>query len=1382
MSGKESYIKWLLCVLFLFGTVQTTAAGRVIYVDDDAVGTNDGSSWANAFNYLQDALTTVLSGYEIRVAEGVYTPDKGSGIALGDRTATFQLINGVALMGGYAGLSTLDSDVRDVEIYETILSGDCNGDDPNFQDAQELANAPGRADNSLHVVTIEQVDSCILDGFIIRDGHATDGSGGGGSGGNFPVTNGGGGLKIEYSSPVIQNCKFIHNWSWAGGAVFIPRGNPEIQSSPEIHNCKFMVNASKRYGGALSIEMGGLSLMNCEFVANWAEDGGAIYSVMADISLSDCMFQENRAVDDGGGLSHVNGNIYLTGCSFVDNSALPTEITTHSNNWGGAMYINISSGRQAIVTNCLFRNNKAVSGGAIQGNLTALKGCRFTSNVAYDLGGAIDGRGTLTCEKCLFDGNKALAQTAVAQCYGALLFTNCTFVDNRSPDGNAFLALGGHGATLDNVFTNCIVWGTDHGLNPARSWLQKTLVTYCDIQGGWPGKGNIDVDPYFVEPGYWDPNGTPDDPNDDFWVDGDYHLKSQAGRWDLFSESWVVDDVSSPCIDAGDPNSPVAFEPFPNGGIINMGAYGGTAEASISPTGTHAKYGGGTGEPNNPYLIYTAEQMNNIGLHQEDWSKQFKLMADIDLSGYTGTDFNVIGIGFMTAFSGVFDGNGHTISNFNYSSTGENLIGIFSYIDGPNAHISNLGLIDPNVDCETNFGVGSLAGLVGIGTITNCHVIGGNVTGKQQVGGLIGICDGIITDCYAVVDSVIAEVGAGVFVGDNGGSIIDCYSTGNITGLDYIGGLVGTNIGSIVDCYSDAGVEGRSNVGGLLGWNLGSLKNCSSTSSVTGTYSTGGLVGENRGSVINCYCSCTLYAQNQVGGIVGINDGIVTASYSSANIHGRNEIGGLVGYNTDDAEIVNCYANGDVIGQRYVGGLVGNNATANPHAGEILSGTIRNCYSVTLVSGDQNVGGLIGHFGEDGVSGSFWDIEASGLTTSDGGVGKTTLEMQDLNTFIDAGWDFVGSPGGPGDIWAEPEGGGYPVLMWQLSLQPELPAFSGGSGEPDDPYLISTDDELNSIGHNPRLMNAHFKLVNDIDLTGVDFFIIASQYHPFQGTFDGNDHTISNFSYTSPEAKSIELFGYVSNGRIKNLGLIDPNVHVDKGDFHGCLVGRLGTGTITHCYVESGSVTGQDELGGLVGENGSSGVIMNCYFTGEANGKENVGGLVGQNHGSITASYSYANVEGQTAVGGLVGRCSFGETVNCYARGNVVGQSYVGGLVGSNGSKSSYYSGTILNCYSASAILKGPQKGGLLGVDWGGEWAGAVNNCFWDIEISGLTMSYGGEGKTTVEMQTASTFLDAGWDFVDETTNGTEDIWWILEGQDYPRLWWEPAEDLLLDN
>ena len=141
-----------------------------------------------------------------------------------------------------------------------------------------------------------------------------------------------------------------------------------------------------------------------------------------------------------------------------------------------------------------------------------------------------------------------------------------------------------------------------------------------------------------------------------------------------------------------------------------------------------AQYGDGSGTAEDPYLIYTAEQMNAIGANLGDWDRHFKLMADIDLSIYSGTDFNIIGYGLFPAFTGVFDGNGHTISNFTYSSTGETCIGIFGYVLGPNARIINVGMIDPNVNGGTAAGVGSLAGWIELGTVTNCHVVGGSVT------------------------------------------------------------------------------------------------------------------------------------------------------------------------------------------------------------------------------------------------------------------------------------------------------------------------------------------------------------------------------------------------------------------------------------------------------------------------------------------------------------------------------------------------------------------------------------------------------------------------------------------------------------------------------
>jgi hypothetical protein len=194
----------------------------------------------------------------------------------------------------------------------------------------------------------------------------------------------------------------------------------------------------------------------------------------------------------------------------------------------------------------------------------------------------VDSGGFLICANCLFDGNRSTSHIAALCHYDRLVLTNCTFAGNRSPDGYAFHAYGGHGSPVDITLRNCIIWGKPHGLDPEARWLSKASVTYSEIEGGYPGTGNIDADPLFADPGRWDPNGTPDDVSDDFWVEGDCHLKSCAGRWDSAAGVWVQDDVSSPCIDAGDPGEPVGEEPLPNGGRVNMGAYGGTVEASKS--------------------------------------------------------------------------------------------------------------------------------------------------------------------------------------------------------------------------------------------------------------------------------------------------------------------------------------------------------------------------------------------------------------------------------------------------------------------------------------------------------------------------------------------------------------------------------------------------------------------------------------------------------------------------------------------------------------------------------------------------------------------------------------------------------------------------------
>jgi hypothetical protein len=306
----------------------------------------------------------------------------------------------------------------------------------------------------------------------------------------------------------------------------------------------------------------------------------------------------------------------------------------------------------------------------------------------------------------------------------------------------------------------------------------------------------------------------------------------------------------------------------------------------------------------------------------------------------------------------------------------------------------------------------------------------------------------------------------------------------------------------------------------------------------------------------------------------------------------------------------------------------------------------------------------------------------------------------------------------------------------------------GGNGSPEYPYQIWTPEQMNAIGAEPNDWSRHFKLMADIDLSAFDgkegrpaFNVIAAdmdsakalfQGSPFTGAFDGNGRTISHLTVSGGE--SLGLFGRLATGaQVMDLGVVDVNV--------------TGSG---------------DEVGGLAGY--SEGDLTGCYSTGVVRGRYNVGGLVGYNEGNMTGCHSAVVVRGRHNVGGLAGWIPQQAVVtDCYSTGAVVGADAVGGLVGSN-------SGTVTYCYSTGAVISNGQDiGGLVGM-------GDVNDVvasFWDIQTSGLTTSAGGTGKTTAEMQTAGTFIEAVWDFVGETVNGTQDIWWIIEGKDYPRMSWE---------
>jgi predicted outer membrane repeat protein len=272
---------------------------------------------------------------------------------------------------------------------------------------------------------------------------------------------------------------------------------------------------------------------------NFASNGGAINGSGA-LDVTDCVFKNNSALHGYGGGIDAACPLTLNNCVFKNNSA--------ANSGGGiSFYFGIYSVSGGI---SFYGKPYSPSNSLLNMNKWNLYNCVFENNRAINNGGAID-IGSL--------GH-----------YEFINIVNCTIVNNSAADGKALSILHSE----HNALRNCII---RNGTEAIKIYQYSMLeINHCDIQNGYDsvydpdgglvwGIGNIDVDPLFA------------DPNND-----DYHLKSQAGRFDPNRQSWVQDDVTSLCIDAGDPNSPIGYEPFPNGGYINMGAYGGTTEASKS--------------------------------------------------------------------------------------------------------------------------------------------------------------------------------------------------------------------------------------------------------------------------------------------------------------------------------------------------------------------------------------------------------------------------------------------------------------------------------------------------------------------------------------------------------------------------------------------------------------------------------------------------------------------------------------------------------------------------------------------------------------------------------------------------------------------------------
>jgi len=476
---------FLSLIVLVFGAASIAGAQTILYVDLDAAGADNGTSWGDAFTDLQDALAASAGGgYEIWVAEGAYTPSVPPG-----RDATFQLLDGVGLYGGFAGTED-DRANRDWVLHETILSGDLNGDDGTGI----YGDPVNRGDNSYHVITGSGTDaSAVLDGFTVRGGENNPASGTGNvrGAGMYNVagsptiahctfsdnhaTYGGGMYNESGSDPTVIDCRFSGSNVNLGGGMYNVDSDPTVtdctfsdnvaggagggmynkESGPTITGCAFSANYG-RGGGMYNFLHSSPQVNDCEFNGNWGGDGGGMCNVAASHpTITGCTFSDGHAAVNGGGMCNEDSTPTVSGCTFIENDAY---------GHGGGMYNKDSNPTAA---DCTFEDNSAgeYGGGMYNyGSSPAVSGCAFEGNEAeYHGGGMYNEYGSPTVDNCTFEGNHAgTSGGGMRNRHCDALVTGCTFSNgNRSYAGGGMYNTISSPTIIDCTFSDNVAeqWG-----------------------------------------------------------------------------------------------------------------------------------------------------------------------------------------------------------------------------------------------------------------------------------------------------------------------------------------------------------------------------------------------------------------------------------------------------------------------------------------------------------------------------------------------------------------------------------------------------------------------------------------------------------------------------------------------------------------------------------------------------------------------------------------------------------------------------------------------------------------------------------------------------------------------------------------------------------
>ena len=753
-------------------------------------------------------------------------------------------------------------------------------------------------------------------------------------------------------------------------------------------------------------------------------------------------------------------------------------------------------------------------------------------------------------------------------------------------------------------------------------------------------------------------------------------------------------------------------------------------------------------------LIQTPEELLALAEKDADLSQNYRLAGDIDMTGVAGKAIGKYTTGSdAKPFTGIFDGNGYSIKHLWLS--GEAL---FSYV-GETGVVRNLTLEDASVEYTKSDGQ-TPAALVSRnkGVIDHCFVQNSAVVSQYNActGGLAGLNEGWISHSGVEGGSVACKSAystkIGGFVGRNLGRIDQCFATASVSGAKWVGGFAGGQEGGTVsNCYALGTVTAASDAaGGFTGFfitydskNPSVLQNVYAANDVKAQVG-GPLAGSNQtvakdgdGTAVNCYYNTYKSAPENVGMALEGAEGKTTAEMKTQ------AFAALLG---------NAWSVDTSQGQA----IVNNGYPYLTQAAPAPSAPNEEPITVSLLIVPYDDQGYVfqpGQAMQVQVAGDPVTVEdvldaaqAQGLLSYKAEQSKTGAFVTEINGTAPEspnGWMFtindkassVGMGAAqvmPGDkiLWYEgTTSNHFAAPSWAEMTAPEETAYEEIYTKEQLLALANSDSPAEDWAKNYRLMA-------DIDLSGVDFAPIGSEEIPFTGRFDGNGRTLSNLTIERGAAsRNLGLFGCIKGAEIVNLTL--ENAQVTGGSRIGTLVGAAladaaggkanlignchATGTVT---ATGTAVIKQTDAGGLVGVNdgdtdSQSGqsiysAIDSCSAqvtvvadTGSADQTESghVGGFVGWNKGMITDCFAEGNVDGGNTTGGFAGS-NYGSIYDSHATGAVTAGYTAGGFVGSSGIGSE-----LKNCYATGSVIAiSPHSGAYFG-GFAGSITGKAENC-----------------------------------------------------------------------